>query len=153
MPWLAWHNPEIDWKMGEVKITKYPEECGKQWRPMQRKLEWQKQKEEEARKKAGKRQEEKAEKQKKKQKKGKTMEVKRVVEEWEIWDEEEEVAKSEAEVKKLVPEKFHKWIKVFSKKQSERMPTRKIWDHAINMKEGFIPRKEKMYSLSREEMK
>jgi len=76
-----------------------------------------------------------------------------VVEEWEIWDEEEEVAKSEAEVKKLVPEKFHKWIKVFSKKQSEGMPTRKIWDHAINMKEGFIPRKEKMYSLSREEMK
>jgi len=29
------------------------------------------------------------------------------------------VAKSEAEVKKLVPEKFHEWIKVFGKKQSE----------------------------------
>ena len=36
------------------------------------------------------------------------MEVKRVAEEWEIWDEEEEVAKSEAEAKKLVLEKFHK---------------------------------------------
>ena len=57
----------------------------------------------------------------------------------------------EEEAKKLVPEKFHKWIKIFSKKQSERMPTRKIWDHAIDIKEGFMPRKEKVYLLSREE--
>ena len=42
--------------------------------------------------------------------------VKRIAEEWEIWNEEEEVAKSEAEAKKLVLEKFHKWIKGFSKK-------------------------------------
>ena len=54
------------------------------------------------------------------------------------------------EAKKLVPEKFHEWIKVFRKKQSERMPTRKVWDHTIDVKEGFIPRKEKVYPLSRE---
>jgi len=30
MPWLAWHNLEIDWKMGEVKITRCLEEYGKQ---------------------------------------------------------------------------------------------------------------------------
>jgi len=53
------------------------------------------------------------------------VEVKRVAEEWEIWDEEEVVAKSEAEDKKWVPEKFHKWIKIFGKKQLERMSTRK----------------------------
>jgi len=29
MPWLAHHNPEIDWKMGEVKMMRCPEECGK----------------------------------------------------------------------------------------------------------------------------
>jgi len=75
--------------------------------------------------------------------------VKKVVEEWEIWDEEEEVARSEKEVKKLVPEKFHKWIKVFNKKQSEQMPTRKEWDHAMEIKEGFAPRKGKVYPLSR----
>jgi len=40
---------------------------------------------------------------------------------------------------------------VFGKKASERMPMRKIWDHAINMKEGFVPRKRKIYPLSREE--
>jgi len=40
---------------------------------------------------------------------------------------------------------------VFGKKQSERMPTRKLWDYAINVKEGFMPRKGKVYPLSREE--
>ena len=79
------------------------------------------------------------------------MEVKRIVEEWEIWDKEEEAARSEAEAEKLVLERFHKWIKVFGKKQSERMLTRKMWDHTIDVKEGFVPRKGKVYPLSREE--
>ena len=91
------------------------------------------------------------EKKQKKRKKEKTIDVKKVAEEWEIWDEEKEVARLEEEAKKLVPEKFHKWIKVFGKKQSEWMPTRKIWDHTINMKKGFVPRKGKVYLLSREE--
>jgi len=30
MPWLAHHNPEIDWRTGEVKMTRCPEECSKQ---------------------------------------------------------------------------------------------------------------------------
>jgi len=42
MLWLAHHTPEIDWKMGEVKMTRCPEECGKQWRPKQGKSGWQK---------------------------------------------------------------------------------------------------------------
>ena len=29
MPWLACHNPEIDWRTGEVQIMRCPEECGK----------------------------------------------------------------------------------------------------------------------------
>jgi len=149
MPWLAHHNPEIDWRTGEVKITRCLEECGKQWRPEQGKSGWEKQKEEEAKEEAKRKRKEK--KKKKKQKKGRTMEVRKVVEEWEIWDKEEEVAKLEVEAKKLVPEKFHEWIKVFGKKQSEKMLTRKLWDHAIDVKEGFVPRKGKVYPLSREE--
>jgi len=31
------------------------------------------------------------------------------------------------------------------------MPTRKIWDHVIDIKEGFVLRKRKVYLLSREE--
>jgi len=36
------------------------------------------------------------------------MKVKRVVEEWEIWDEEEEAVKLEKEAKKLVSPRFYK---------------------------------------------
>ncbi len=28
MPWLAHYNSEIDWRTGEVKITRCLEECG-----------------------------------------------------------------------------------------------------------------------------
>jgi len=34
MPWLARHNPEIDWRTGEVKMMRCLEKCGKQWRPV-----------------------------------------------------------------------------------------------------------------------
>jgi len=40
---------------------------------------------------------------------------------------------------------------VFGKKQSERMPTWKLWDYTIDLKKGFMPRKRKVYLLSREE--
>jgi len=43
MPWLARHNPEIDWKIGEVQMTRCPDECGKKWRTgRQTKPGWQK---------------------------------------------------------------------------------------------------------------
>jgi len=32
MPWLGRHNPEIDWKTGEVKMTRCLDECGKKWK-------------------------------------------------------------------------------------------------------------------------
>ena len=39
MPWLACYNPEINWRTGEIKIMRCPEECEKQWRSKQRKSE------------------------------------------------------------------------------------------------------------------
>ena len=59
MPSLACHNPEIDWKTGEVKMTRCLEECEKQWRPVQKKSGWEKQKEEEEKEEAGKKREKK----------------------------------------------------------------------------------------------
>jgi len=73
---------------------------------VQGKSDWEKQKEEEAKEEAEKKKEEKDKR--KKQKKGKIMEVKKVAEEWKIWDKEEETVRSEAEAKNMVPEKFHK---------------------------------------------
>ena len=62
--WLARHNPEIDWSTGEVKMTRCPEECGKQWRPVQGKSGWEKQKKEEAKEEAERKREEKEKKKK-----------------------------------------------------------------------------------------
>jgi len=71
MPWLACHNPEIDWKMGEVKMMRCPEECGKQWRLVQEKSGWEKQKEEEAKEEAEKKKRKKRRKRRKNKKRGK----------------------------------------------------------------------------------
>jgi len=66
------------------------------------------------------------------------------------WAEEEiEIRSMEAE--QLVPKRFHQYLKVFEQIDSEQMPIRKPWDHAINLKEGYKPRKEKMYPLSWQE--
>ena len=54
-------------------------------------------------------------------------------------------------IKKIVPKKFLKWRKVFGKVEFKRMPTRKIWDHAIDLKETFEPQKGKIYSLFKNE--
>ena len=64
MPWLACHNSEINWKTEEVKIARCPEECGKQWRPVQGKSGWEKQKEEEVKEEIEKRKKEKEKKKK-----------------------------------------------------------------------------------------
>jgi len=54
-------------------------------------------------------------------------------------------------IKEMVPKKFLKWRKVFGKVESERMSTRKVWDHAIDLKETFKPQKGRIYPLSKNE--
>jgi len=56
-------------------------------------------------------------------------------------------------VRKIVLQRFYKWLKVFEKVESERIPVRKPWDYVINLKEDFVPRKERTYLMSREEKK
>ena len=40
-------------------------------------------------------------------------------------------------VKKIVPQKFYKQLKVFEKAKSKRMLVRKPWDYVINLKEDL----------------
>ena len=49
----------------------------------------------------------------------------------------------------MVSRKFLKWRKVFGKVESERIPTRKVWDHAIDLKEMFKLQKGRIYPLSK----
>ena len=65
-------------------------------------------------------------------------------------DEDEDLTELRA-IEKMVPRQFHKYIKVFEKKELERMPTRKVWDHTIDLREGFVLKKRKIYLLSRVE--
>jgi len=125
MPWLQAHNPEINWEMGEVKITICPPLCsGKS-------------------------------KKKEKVKMTATEEKEKIVcwaiDDREDWGREKEIEEDHRKIKEIVPKKFLKWRKVFGKVESERMPTRKIWDHAIDLKEMFKPWKGKIYPLSRNE--
>ena len=69
---------------------------------------------------------------------------------------EKEVKKVEKDknkeiLKRLVPKRFWKWKRMFGKKESKRIPVQKTWNHAIELKEGFMLKKGKVYLLSREE--
>jgi len=129
MPWLAVHNPEINWETGEVKMMRCPPLCG------------------------GVRI-----KEKEKKKKGKrvaTLKEEKIVR-WAIddkedWGREKEIEEDHRKIEEMVPKKFLKRKKVFGKVESERMPTRKVWDHAIDLKETFKPQKERIYPLSKNE--
>jgi len=63
-------------------------------------------------------------------------------------NEEEDLIELRA-MDEMVPKQFHKYLKMFEKKDLERMLTRKAWDHAIDLREGFVPNKGKIYPLSR----
>jgi len=99
MPWLAVHNPEIDWEKGEVKMMRCPPWC---------------------------------------------------TQNKERREERKRIKTAEKIVEELVLRRFWKWKKVFRKAESERMLVQKPWDHTIELKEGFVLRKGKVYSLSRD---
>jgi len=55
----------------------------------------------------------------------------------EDWGREEEVEADYRKIEEIVPKRFLRWKKIFGKIELERMPTRKIWDYAIDLKEIF----------------
>ena len=77
--------------------------------------------------------------------------IARIVEEKDEERDEEEYLIELRTVEEIVPRWFHKYLKMFEKKESEKMPTRKTYDHVIDLKEGFVPKKRKIYPLSRVE--
>ena len=54
-------------------------------------------------------------------------------------------------VEAMVPQRFHQWLKVFGKVELKKMPMRKIWDHAIDLKKDFKASKARVYPLSKNE--
>jgi len=123
IPWLAVHNPEIDWEKGKVRITRCPPLCGntakmkgkKEIREDEKKI------------------------------------VRWAIDEKEDWGREEEIEADYRKVKEMVPKRFHRWLKVFGKMESKRMLVRKVWDHVIDLNNNFKASKARVYPLSRNE--
>ena len=63
----------------------------------------------------------------------------------------EKPKKVEKTAEELGPKEYHQYLKVFSKEESERMPIRKPWDHVIELKDTFKPKKGRLIPLSCEE--
>ena len=57
------------------------------------------------------------------------------------------------EAQKLVPHKYWDYLDVFLKSKSEHMPLRKPWDHGIDLKEEFPPKKGQLIPLLVDEQK
>jgi len=97
MLWLVAHNPEINWEMREVKMTRCPPLCG--------------------------RVKVKEEDKKKRGKRVVTLEEERIVrwviDDKENWGREEEIEKDHRKIKEMVPKRFLRWKKVFWKVESE----------------------------------
>jgi hypothetical protein len=52
------------------------------------------------------------------------------------------------DLRKKVPKEYHEYLNVFSEEAASRMPTRKVWDHKIELKEDFEPRSSGIYKLT-----
>ena len=48
---------------------------------------------------------------------------------------------------------YHSYLNIFSEKAASWFPLRKPWDHAINLKDSFKPKKGQLIPLSPEEQK
>ena len=59
--------------------------------------------------------------------------------------------KKESDPKIAVPKKFHKYLKVFNKEESEKLPPRRPWDHKIDLDPDFVPKRMPVYNLTPKE--
>ena len=106
-PWLVEHNPEVNWRTGEVKMTRCPESCGMGHRTIKASTTISQQLAEKA---------------------------------------NESV--QEKAFEDLVPESYHDFKDVFSKESFDQLPSRKPWDHAIELIPDAQPFSTKVYPMS-----
>ena len=52
-----------------------------------------------------------------------------------------------------IPEEYHEFIRVFDEEEANQFPESRVWDHKIELKEGFQPKSFKTYNLTPEEQK
>ena len=123
--WLKHHNPDIVWETGQVRMTRCPWTCRvlQGKSPLEHSINMLDQN------------------------------GLQTIQEMKQKQERSENPKPDPKPEDLVPKAYHKYLKVFLKKESECMPVRKPWDHAIDMKDAFVPKKGRLIPLSPQEQK
>jgi len=122
--WLQKHNPNIDWVTSKVNLTWCPLECKSLLETCFAKLLRENESQETWVQAL------------------KAHELKVTIDELTLED-----------AQKQVPREYWEVLDVFSKKSSEHMPLRKPWDHGIDLKEDFPPKKGRLIPLSVDEQK
>jgi hypothetical protein len=61
--------------------------------------------------------------------------------------------KADLLMEKLIPKDLHDFLNVFDNNKANRFSESNVWDHKIDMKEGFEPKSFKNYNLTLEEQK
>ena len=117
--WLKHHNLDIDWTKGTVKMTRCPRHC----HMLQLKSAFLASLE--------------------KEEYNIQYQVHETIRALEVQQEKPK----EKTPEELVPKEYHKFLKVFSKKESECMLLWKPWDHTIDLKDTFKPKKGHIISL------
>ena len=64
-----------------------------------------------------------------------------------------DVKKDDFLLTEQIPEEYHEFIRVFDEDEANRFPESWVWDHKIELKEGFQPKSFKTYNLTPEEQK
>ena len=122
--WLQKHNPNIDWVASKVNLTWCPLECKSLLETRFAKLL------------------QENETQETWVQALKAHELKVTIDELTL-----------EEAQKQVPKEYWEFLDIFSKKSSDCMPLRKPWDHGIDLKEDFPPKKGRLILLSVDEQK
>jgi hypothetical protein len=61
---------------------------------------------------------------------------------------ESDKPKKESDPRTATPKKFHQFLKVFDKTESENLPPRQSWDHKIELEPDFTPKQMPIYHLT-----
>ena len=118
--WLKHHNPDIDWTKGMVKMTHCPQHC----HMLQPKSAFLASLEKEE------------------------YDIQYQVHETICVLEVQQEKPKEKTPEELVPKEYHKFLKVFLKKEFKHMLLQKSWDCAIDLKDTIKPKKGHIITLS-----
>ena len=64
-----------------------------------------------------------------------------------------DVKKDDFLLTEQIPEEYHEFIRVFDEEEANHFPKSRVWDHKIELKEGFQPKSFKTYNLTPKEQK